>query len=105
MVVERIDKDTLKSSPLDCASLCLCLRIQRSLELDEWLFQSFFRVEIEMGGFGVVVLGEVKRDGICDFGACELLLSASLVSFSSLEYCSSSRPSAIFFSCDDEMPY
>ena len=101
MVVERIDKDTLKSSPLDCASLCLCLRIQ----LDEWLFQPFFRVEIEMGGFGVVVLGVGERDGICDFGACELLLSASLVSFSSLEHCSSSRPSTIFFSCDDEMPY
>ena len=79
MVVERIDKDTLKSSPLDCASLCLYLRIQRSLELDEWLFQSFFRVEIEMGGFRVVVLGEGERDGICDFGAAVCVTGVVLV--------------------------
>ena len=26
------------------------------------------RVEIEMGGFGFIVLGEGERDGICNFG-------------------------------------
>ena len=87
-------------SPLDCVSLCLCLQIQRGIELDDRLF---FRAEIEMEGFGDIVLGKGERDGICDFGACKLLLSASLVSFSSLEPCSLSRPLAIFLSCDEEM--
>ena len=47
-----------KSSILvDCGNRSLCLRIQHGLELVDRLLRSFFKVEVEKGGFGVVVMG------------------------------------------------